>query len=141
MILALFTFVLFFSAKWLACGPEERAGRGKSIGGWGIPGEDPPGFPPKEAGAPTKDNLSSRRKNGLPARAEKRHLPHGFFAPCPCFRAWQCLQFAWSNGYLAKSEGGKLSDSVDTQLLFFYIQPTRKRVLIQWLSQMAKVAS
>jgi hypothetical protein len=38
----------------------------------------------RRTGAPTTDNLGSRRKNGLPARAEKRHLPWFFRAlPLP----------------------------------------------------------
>jgi len=48
--LAPFTFVLFFSAKKQACGPEGRVLRAKSIGGKRIPYGDPLLLPQEEAG-------------------------------------------------------------------------------------------
>jgi hypothetical protein len=49
-ILPLFTFMISFSAKRQSCGREERALRGKSIGGKRIPYGDPLVVPQKEAG-------------------------------------------------------------------------------------------
>ncbi len=76
--LAPFTLAAAFSAEKQACGPEARALRAKSIGGKGIPGGDPIGFPQREAGppgarqgAPTTEYPGSWGKNGLPARSKK----------------------------------------------------------------------
>ncbi len=44
-----------------------------------------------------------------PARPRNSSVPHGFCAPCPCFRAWQRRKFNSPDAYLAKSEGSKFS--------------------------------
>jgi len=73
-------FLNLTSAPNRACGLEARAGRGKSIGGERIPAGDPPLLPQNGAGrsgarpgAPTSENPSSRRKNGLPALYHTRY--------------------------------------------------------------------
>jgi len=80
LVLPTFTFVLFFSSKKQACGPEGRALRAKSIGGKRNPAGDPIGFPQNEAGPPGVSQFGIRNVEfGILGFFFPFRIPHSTF--------------------------------------------------------------